>query len=58
MEKIIEIYGMKLKEISDNGKSENCKECALDNYCSKENPLLCWTTDPCYARHFEKIENN
>ena len=52
---IIEIFGRKLK-IVENDNSNNCKECALDDFCyPKDYPPPCKDSNGNINRHFKKI---
>ena len=58
---IIEIFGMKLQIVTDDGtRAEGCAVCALYNICEtlrmKNFNLPCSTSEYDYDRHFIKIE--
>lgn len=53
---IIEIFGRKLK-IVENDTSNNCKECALNDFCyPRDYPYPCKDSNGNINRHFKKAQ--
>ena len=52
---IIEIFGRKLKIVENDNNSNNCKECALNDFCFPyKYPYPCRDSKGNINRHFKK----